>query len=962
MPFALGQRWMSDTESELGLGTVIKLEGRMVTIIFPATGETRLFARENAPLTRVIFNPEDEVQGPEDWFFRVESVEENDHQLMVYHGRRTDNQEVISLPETHLHYNIRFNKPQERLFAGQIDRLNRFSLRYYARHMMHKMQTSETLGMLGARVGLIAHQLWIAHEVGSRHAPRVLLADEVGLGKTIEAGMILHQQLLTGRAQRVLIVVPESLCHQWLIEMLRRFNLHFSIFDEERCVEAYADYHNPFDSEQLVICSIDLLRKKKRFEQALDADWDMLVVDEAHHLQWSKEKPSRAYQVIEALSQEVPGVLLLTATPDQLGHESHFARLRLLDSDRFFDYSAFIEEEKSYQNVVQAAQALSHEHTLSAEEATALEPYMLGQDVNQLNRVTDGERALLKQKWLKQLLDCHGTGRLLFRNVRQSIQGFPQRHFSPQAFALPEQYKTAMRVMQSIQSQQTQAAKIAQLLSPETLYQEFDGHGAGWWQFDPRVEWLLKFLQDHKSKKVLIIASTAQIALVLEEALRARAGIRATVFHEGMSILERDKAGAYFAQVEGGAQALICSEIGSEGRNFQFASDLVLFDLPINPDLLEQRIGRLDRIGQTQDVHLHVPYFEGTAQEFLVDWYHFGLNAFEQTCPTGHELYQIFLEPFEQNLLSYSKSQAGKLLKDVAQKRTELTHQLEQGRDRLLEMNSHGGQAAQQLVDKLLEQDQRTDFIQFILSLWDIIGIDQEDKGEKVLVLRPNEHMLFPYPGIPDDGLMITFDRDAALSRDEVTFMTPEHPLVQTGIDLILGSDTGSTSVALLKNKAMPVGTLFVELMYSLDVSAPKASQVFRYLPATPIRILLDQTGQNLSQKVDFSTLDDQLAPVNRHTAIKLINASQTLVHPLIHQSNELADSRAKEIQAQAKKSMQTALEEELNRLTQLKAVNPHIRQVELDYIQDQMHAIAHYIENSQLQLDAIRVILVSHK
>ena len=250
---------------------------------------------------------------------------QNSDDLMVYQGKRTDTDEPVTLPETLLHYNIRFNKPHERLF-GKIDRINRFALRYKARLMTQAGQSSECLGMLGARVGLIPHQLWIAQQVGQRHAPRVLLADEVGLGKTIEAGMILHQQLLTGRAQRVLIVVPESLCHQWLIEMRRRFNLHFSLFDEERCIEAFAEHDNPFETEQLILCSMDLLRKKRRFDQALDAEWDLLVVDEAHHLEWSQAKPSRSYQVIEALANEVPGVLLLTATPDQLGHESHFAR------------------------------------------------------------------------------------------------------------------------------------------------------------------------------------------------------------------------------------------------------------------------------------------------------------------------------------------------------------------------------------------------------------------------------------------------------------------------------------------------------------------------------------------------------------------------------------------------------------------------------------------------------------
>ena len=94
-----------------------------------------------------------------------------------------------------------------------------------------------------------------------------------------------------------------------------------------------------------------------------------------------------------------------------------------------------------------------------------------------------------------------------------------------------------------------------------------------------------------------------------------------------MSLLG-DKAAHYFAQNEDGAQVLICSEIGSEGRNFQFAHQLVLFDLPLIPDLLEQRIGRLDRIGQQRDIQIHVPYFSDSAQQVLFDWYHQGLNAF----------------------------------------------------------------------------------------------------------------------------------------------------------------------------------------------------------------------------------------------------------------------------------------------------------------------------------------------
>ncbi|MGU0042421.1 SNF2-related protein [Escherichia coli] len=139
-------------------------------------------------------------------------------------------------------------------------------------------------GLRGQRTSLIPHQLNIAHDVGRRHAPRVLLADEVGLGKTIEAGMILHQQLLSGAAERVLILVPETLQHQWLVEMLRRFNLRFALFDDERYAEAQHDAYNPFDTEQLVICSLDFARRSEQhLEHLCEAEWDLLVVDEAHH-------------------------------------------------------------------------------------------------------------------------------------------------------------------------------------------------------------------------------------------------------------------------------------------------------------------------------------------------------------------------------------------------------------------------------------------------------------------------------------------------------------------------------------------------------------------------------------------------------------------------------------------------------------------------------------------------------
>ncbi|MCR3985078.1 RNA polymerase-associated protein RapA [Aeromonas caviae] len=954
MPFALGQRWISDTETDLGLGTVVAVEGRMVTLLFPATGENRMYAKEEAPVTRVSFNVGDQIASHEDWTMTVDEVQEKDG-LLIYVGVRTDNDEPVALKEVFLNNFIKFNKPQDRLFAGQIDRMSRFTLRYEALVNQHQRRRNPTRGLAGGKVSLIPHQLYIAHEVGHRYAPRVLLADEVGLGKTIEAGMIIHQQLLSGRAHRVLILLPETLQHQWLVEMLRRFNLHFSLFDEERCIEAFADAENPFETEQLVICSLDFLRKKRRrFEQVLEAEWDLLVVDEAHHLEWSEAAPSRPYEMVEALAEQVPGVLLLTATPDQLGHQSHFARLRLLDPERFYDYEAFLAEEQAYGQVASAAQELLYGETLSNEAKQILASQLEGLDLSD---------ATARQQAVAKLLDQHGTGRVLFRNSRANIQGFPERHLNVYPMPLPEQYKTAIKVMGMMGGNggdlQTRALRY---LYPEKIFQQFEGDNATWTQFDPRVEWLLELLLSARQQKVLVICSEAATAISLEEALRTREGIRGAVFHEGMSILERDKASAYFAQTEGGAQVLLCSEIGSEGRNFQFASHLVLFDLPLNPDLLEQRIGRLDRIGQQNTVEIHVPYLEGTAQRALQLWYHDGLDAFEQTCPTARPVFEAVRDELFELLAANTDEQGplDALLVKTRELHEPLKARLEQGRDRLLEIHSSGGTAAQQLVDKLAAEDDDTGMISFALKMFDEIGVNQDDRGENALVLTPGDHMLVPsFPGLPQDGMTITFDRNTALSRDDMALLSWDHPMMRGGIDLILGSEIGATSVALLKNKALPVGSILLELIFVAESAAHP--QLYRFMPPTPIRLLMDKNGQNLGEKVTFDAFNRQLTPVNRHLGSKLVTASQPVIHGLIGKGQAIAEELKAGIVDKARAQMAQTLQQDLDRLEALKAVNPNVRVSELDYLRNLQAELHHLIDQTQLKLDAIRFIVVTH-
>lgn len=366
-----------------------------------------------------------------------------------------------------------------------------------------------------------------------------------------------------------------------------------------------------------------------------------MVVDEAHHLVWSEDAPSREYMAIEQLAERVHGVLLLTATPEQLGLESHFARLRLLDPNRFHDFGQFVEEQNNYRPVADAVAMLLAGNRLSNEELNTLSELIGEQDIEPLLQAanSDSDNAEPARKELiDMLMDRHGTSRVLFRNTRNGVKGFPKRELHTIKLPLPTQYQTAIKVSGIMGARKTGRARPRHAL-PEQIYRGIRRRYRLWWNFDPRVEWLMGYLTAHRSQKVLVICAKAATALQLEQVLREREGIRAAVFHEGMSIVERDRAAAWFGEEDSGAQVLLCSEIGSEGRNFQFASNLVMFDLPFNPDLLEQRIGRLDRIGQAHDIQIHVPYLEKTAQSVLVRWFHEGLDAFEHTCPTGRTIY-----------------------------------------------------------------------------------------------------------------------------------------------------------------------------------------------------------------------------------------------------------------------------------------------------------------------------------
>ncbi|MCP4126405.1 MAG: RNA polymerase-associated protein RapA, partial [Gammaproteobacteria bacterium] len=949
--YTVGQRWISDAEPELGLGTLVKREHRTITFIFPASGESRIYASKNAPITRVLLQPGDVTESSDGQILKVESVREIDG-LMLYVGVMEDGS-TAELAEEALSNFLQFNRPQERLFNGLIDDNHWFDLRRRTIEQQQQLAQSDLLGLGGVRTELLPHQLYIAHEVGRRLAPRVLLADEVGLGKTIEACLILHRQLLNGSVSRALIVVPEPLLHQWLVELMRRFNLWFSLFDEERChaITESGQGDNPFQAEQLIICSLDLLTSStQRLQQAMAADWDILIVDEAHHLEWHSEAPSPAYTAIDNLSRCIPGVLLLTATPEQLGRSGHFARLRLLDPDRFHNIEAFQQEEQSYQPVAEAATQLLEDNQLPQQLIDTL-LQILEQDhatplIEQLQdaNIEPAEREQIRDELIEMLLDRHGTGRALFRNTRDRIKGFARRQLHSYPLPLPEPYSAlAATTDPTLQ------------LYPETIYPAADG--TPWWQFDPRVEWLIEKLRELRGEKILLICAHAETAQGLEQALRQREGIAAALFHEQRSIVERDRAAAWFADRDQGCQILICSEIGSEGRNFQFAHHLALFDLPTNPDLLEQRIGRLDRIGQHHTVQLHAPYFQHSAQEVVLRWYNEGLNAFVHTCTPGQQIASQLQPELAQAMQDARRDTEAlnHLLTTTRKLNLKINQQLQNGRDHLLELNSCRMQEANKLKQGLAAQDSSSLLFDYMDDLLAAFNLEVDFHTQQSLVIRPGAHMQVEhFPHLPEDGVTITYDRASALMHEDWQFLTWEHPMVADAMEMLLERENGNSSATAIRHPSLSANSIFLELLFVLECPAPKALQAGRYLPPTLIRKVMDQQRSELSTAMPPSFITENILTLDKNILRKLITPLRKRIQGMLQQAEQEAEYRRAQLIETAIENMQEQYSVEIDRLGSLKQVNPNIKPEDILRLQQQRSSLEAHMLASKVRLDAV--------
>lgn len=705
--FVVGQCVRSSNEPELGLGYIARLDAQTIDVIFSKSVEKRRYSLRSAPLERCTFSVGNEIFLRSGKLLNILSLKES-MGLITYETAEG------SVPEKEIFASKDNSHPLDNLRDGRISTHSAFDVRKQTLSLLNEYQNSVLEGFIGSRVVLTPHQLYAVDKVASMTYPRALLADEVGLGKTIEAALIFSKLKAQGKAKKVLVLVPEALKHQWLSELYRKFMELFILVDEERWEEEKTSQGvNSFVANSFVIASLDLLIKEREsLEAAIKENWDMVIVDEAHQLVMLEKEAPETMKFFWKLSESVKSLLFLTATPFRFGEENFELLKKLLST--------------------------SHEYPIE-----------------------------------------------YIHNRREIIQGFPQR-----------------------------------LLQKHEL------------DHNDYEKWLHNFLNESEAGKILVLCKSEEYATKIYNYLSEQSGHNAALFVESMDLIHRDKQAAWFASEEG-ARVLICSEMGSEGRNFQFCQDMILIDLPDNPDILEQRIGRLDRIGQSEDVRIHVPFQKDSADHLTLRLYEEVYGIFTKPCPFAFKIQDALQEIKFPSSTKEWKSYRDKALDIFEKSEKEYLKKVQKEVD-VRSFNAEKAQAILQSIRKF-EKSEKQDVV--FEGLMEHFGVSHDDFGLDRTIKLGSESLMFvenfPHLGAFEEKA-ITFDRQVALMREDIEYLTLEHPLFQSTLDYFFGQEAGVAGISFSDD--VPSRTFVIEACFKNATTVLVDSNGMEFKAAVPLR------------------------------------------------------------------------------------------------------------------------------
>ncbi len=736
--------------------------------------------------------------------------------------------------------------PLDALASGDAGPASAFRLRTRVQRL-EALRRADSLGaLLSSRVHVLPHQVGAAGRILADRLPRFVLADEVGLGKTIEAGLVFAGLRQLGIAERVLVTVPEHLAFQWLAELFHKFNALFTLLGPERVAELGGPEEALRKSPLAIVSHERLTADPDLAAAAAAAPLDLMVVDEAHHLE-----EDALFEAIRPAARASFGLLLLTATPVRLDPREYYRLLSLVEPVPSTSLESFLARLEAHEAYAEVARALLGGG--SAEEATA-----------RLRQLAPGDPFFAHPATREELLD-HLAGRYslsarLVRNRRVKVGAFTRRVLRRED--LPEGSKLE-RV----------AALCGRLARAGEKVLVFGGN-----------------MEQLRALQAAVARQERLEALLYLDAPASpppagRQGRPAPDDAATSSLVERDRLVARFRDPEG-PMLLLSGEAGGEGRNFQFACHLVCLDLPDSPLVLEQRIGRLDRLGQSRPVEIHV-LAEPGEEAFLADLYQQEIGIFDE--PVGGLDAVLASVPAELAALRRRRTAESReaYRAEIARRVAEGRRAQHEGYDPLLDIRSASIPELVGLVrgafDRLGEEapdvtanpartqgDRGTEAIEhalLTLSRW--LEEELEDLsveiGRRAGMEVDTDENVHPFevaftlgarmeiealPGmaLPEEAAthLGSFWRETAVARDELEWFATGDRLVEALLQLARDGDAGRAA-ALKLPWAPRKGGLYLRWTLRWPSAADVAPgarvasrQASRYLDGAPVSVLVD--------------------------------------------------------------------------------------------------------------------------
>ncbi|MGH9310332.1 MAG: helicase-related protein [Vicinamibacterales bacterium] len=805
--WSIGDYLIHRFNRELGTGRVVAIEGRVLVVEFPHTGATLRLASGSDALV-----PESE------------------------HARRRDRSLL------------------ERLIANDVDETEDFLTRLDVLRLLATREAGGLGSFLGGRVGLFPHQLHVAERATARMPVRWLLADEVGLGKTIEAALIMNRLLHTQQIERCLVVAPEALTVQWLGELWRKYHHVFTLLDRPRLADVARDFgarFNPFDAHRRAVIALETLVEQPDLTgQAAAAGIDLLVIDEAQHLRRPPGHPGepgyRALAPIAALGRHM---LLLSATPLEDDAHGFFRLLQLLRPEEFPEG---LDVEARLRSGVPLPPCTSSTRRADIGGLPPRVPVAVDLLPDAFGRRAPADDAEASE----------GNG---IDGAAAGMISLPVR--LPNPIGPRHDPVACRRALDRIRRALASGAALKAVLGPDEI--DLRQQAEAMDRADPRLSWLLTQARRWRraGEKTLVFVAHRETLDVLRDALSARAQLASGVFHEELSAARRDTEVARFRETDG-PSILVSTEAGGEGRNFEFCHRLVLYDLPWKPSIVEQRIGRLDRIGRR--IPVEIVYFRpaaGIGADVVRIFERLGLFR-EPMAGVEPELAQVE-RALEKVALApdgpLSDAQVEQMIADAqaARKRIHEAAYQQLHRDRYrAELGPSILARVPEGLDALMER--------VVVNAAARLGFHIEQvRGRHAFAIElGNEAIVDSLPGVPGGSSFVgSFDREYAVENETIDFFASGHPLVEgllahfeddakgrvARLEVQIPGQHGNGLVAIFKD-----GPAFEVVAFDAEGHArPEWADAFRRGPPAALRMTADSAAVQ-----DWSALAARVAPL----------------------------------------------------------------------------------------------------